>query len=87
MGTMLGLGGGLVALLVAILLFVLAVLWIILPFAVFGIRKQLDVAREAEERLLHQVLHELKRANYIAMIAHGLREENGADGVVRVLRP
>ena len=83
MGTMFGLGGGLVALMVAVFVAILAILWIMLPFAVFGIRKRVDASTALQE----QLLHELKMANYLTKLAHGLREETGADGVTRIVRP
>jgi hypothetical protein len=90
MGTALGIGTGLVGLLLLVLAVILGILWICLPFAVFGIRKKLDamaVTELAISEAVRGLAHELKRANYIAMVAHGLHEQKDPDGTVRVLRP
>jgi hypothetical protein len=52
---MFGLGGGLVALMVAVFVAILAILWIMLPFAVFGIRKRVDASTALQEQLLHEL--------------------------------
>jgi hypothetical protein len=54
----LGIGGGIVATMLTILLIILAVLWVLLPFAVFGLKRKLESIRELSERtnkLLEQV--------------------------------
>lgn len=52
-------GGGIVYLLIVLFLFVLGILWILLPFAVFGIKNRLDLLL-AETK---QVNEELRRSN------------------------
>jgi len=90
MGTAFGIGTGLVAIVVAVFAVILLILWICLPFAVFGIRKKLDAMAATEQAIfdaVHGMAHELRWGNYLTMVAHGLHEEKGADGTVRVLRP
>ncbi len=90
MGTAMGIGGGLVAIVVVVVVVVLVILWTFLPFAIFGIRKRVDAIADNEQAILDTlrgVAHDLKWANYLTMVAHGLREEKGADGTVRVVRP
>jgi hypothetical protein len=90
MDTALGIGGGIVAIVIAVFAIVLLILWIVLPFAIFGIGKRVVVLLDNDQAILRElggIAHELKWANYLSMIAHGLREEKDANGAIRVLRP
>ena len=89
MGTAMGIGGGLLGIVLAAIVVVLVILWTFLPFAIFGIRKRVEAIADNEQAILEAlrgVAHDLKWANYVTMVAHGLHEENGADGTVRVVR-
>ena len=82
MGTAVGLVGGTVGIVLAAFVVILAILWVMLPFAVFGIRKRLDASIALEE----QLLHEIRMANYLTKVVHNFREEKNPDGTVRIVR-
>ena len=78
MEEMLAVGGGLFAIVLFLLLLVLSVLWIALPFAVFGLKSKLErVARESERT--NELLTDLLRSQ--SAVAKALRpSESSPDG-------
>ena len=50
MEELLGFGGGLLAVVLFLVLVAISILWIILPFAVFGVKGRLDGIRAEAER-------------------------------------
>jgi hypothetical protein len=72
---------GAFAIIVYILLFLflifLSVLWILLPFAVFGIKERLNKTNQLLEHISNNTaftLHEAKKTNEILKAVHNVRE-------------
>ena len=69
----LGLGGGIFAILIGLFIILLSILWLVLPFAVFGIKERLDrIARELKESNEHL---SILRAGSISQVAEAQRAE------------
>lgn len=84
-----GLGAGLIGLLVAIFLVVLAVLWFLLPFAVFGIKDRLDdqiKATRANAEAINALAAQLHAARPIAPAPPEARELTLAEQIGREQR-